>query len=67
MNLPPGDTMSFVNFFRNNVLCVLIGSMSSGCATQSALSRYDYNCVSDFVYSLTILAQSMTEIEQGSI
>lgn len=66
-NLPPGDTLSIVKFYRNNVLCVLIGSTSSGCVTQSALPRYSYNCVSDRVYSLTIPAESMTEFEQGSI
>lgn len=67
INLPPGDTLSFVKFYRNNVLCVLIGSRSSGCATQSALPRYSYSCVSDRVYSLTIPAESMTGFEQGSI
>lgn len=67
MILPPGDTVSFVKFYRSNVLIVLIGSTSSGCVTQSALPNYNYNCVSDFVYSLTIPAESMTEVEQGSI
>lgn len=67
MFVPPDDTMSFVKFYRNNVLCVLIGSTRSVCMTQSPLPRYNYNCVSDFVYSLTIPSGSMTEIEQGSI
>lgn len=68
MILPPGDTVSIVTFYRSNVLIVLIGSTSSGCVTQSALPMYNYTtCVSDFVYSLTIPAESMTEVEQGSI
>lgn len=67
MFVPPDDTVSFVKFYRNNVLCVLIGSTSSGCATQSPLPRYSYSCVSDRVYSLTIPSGSMNEFEQGSI
>lgn len=67
MFLLPGDTVSFVKFYRNNVLSVLIGSTSSGCATQSELPRYNYTCVSDSVFSLTIPSGSMTKVEQGSI
>lgn len=66
MFVPASGTGSFVKFYRNNVLCVLVGSTSSGCATQSALPQYNYSCVTDGAYSLTIPAKSMTEFEQGS-
>nr|XP_034303739.1 titin-like isoform X4 [Crassostrea gigas] len=67
MFIPPNDTASFVKFYRNNVLCVLIGSTGSDCLTQSPNPSYSYTCVSDRAYSLTIPAESMTEFEQGSI
>lgn len=66
MFLPPGGTLSTVKFYRNYILCVSMGSTSSGCVIQNALPRYNYNCVSDLVYSLTIPAESMTEFEYDS-
>lgn len=67
MFVPPEQSINGVMFFRDNVLCVFIGYRNNDCITQSANPRYTYECLSDYVYSLTIPAENMTEYEQGSM
>ncbi|XP_034303603.2 neural cell adhesion molecule 1-like isoform X2 [Magallana gigas] len=67
MFVPTEQTFKGVKFYRNNVLCVVIGYVNSKCAIQSANPNYTYRCLSDYVYTLTIPAENMTEYEQGSL
>ncbi|XP_065933048.1 neural cell adhesion molecule 1 isoform X2 [Magallana gigas] len=67
MFVPPGQTIKGVKFNRNNVLLAVIGYFNNDCANQSANPRYTYRCLSDYVYTLTIPAENMTEYEQGSL
>lgn len=67
MFVPPEQTVKGVMFYRNNILCVLIGYLNNDCVNQSANPRYTYACLSDYVYTLTIPAEYMTEYEQGSL
>uniref|UniRef100_A0A8W8LC32 Ig-like domain-containing protein n=1 Tax=Magallana gigas TaxID=29159 RepID=A0A8W8LC32_MAGGI len=67
MFVPPEQTVKGVMFYRNNILCVLIGYLNNDCVNQSANPRYTYACLSDYVYTLTIPAENMTEYEQGSL
>lgn len=67
MFVPPNGTTSFVKFYRNNVLSVLIGSTGSDCLTQSPNPSYTYGCLSDKSFTLTIPAENLTEFEQGSV
>lgn len=67
MFIPSGETANGVIFYRNNSLCVVIGFLDNNCVNQSANPRYTCKCLSDFVYTLTIPAENMTEYEQGSI
>lgn len=67
MCVPPEQTVKGVMFYRNNILCVLIGYLNNDCVNQSANPRYTYACLSDDVFTLTIPAENMTEMEQGSM
>nr|XP_034316836.1 synaptogenesis protein syg-2 isoform X4 [Crassostrea gigas] len=67
MFVPPEQNVKGVKFYRNNILCVLIGYLNNDCVNQSANPRYTYLCLSDNVYTLTIPAENMTEYEQGSL
>ncbi|XP_052691740.1 synaptogenesis protein syg-2-like [Crassostrea angulata] len=67
MFVPPEQTVNAVKFYRNNILCGLIGYLNNDCVNQSANPRYTYACLSDYVYTLTIPAENMTEYEQGSL
>lgn len=67
MFVPPNQTAKAVLFYRNNNLVVAIGYINNGCITQSANIKYTYTCLSDYVYTLTIPAENMTDDEQGSI
>lgn len=67
MFVPPEQTVKGVMFYRNNILCILIGYLNNDCVNQSANPRYTYACLSDYVYTLTIPAENMTEYEQGSL
>lgn len=65
--VPPEQTVKAVNFYRNNISCALIGYVNNDCVIHSANPNYTYRCLSDYVYTLTIPAESMTEYEQGSL
>ncbi|XP_065933038.1 uncharacterized protein [Magallana gigas] len=67
MFVPTEQTVKAVKFYRNNILCGLIGYLNNDCVNQSANPRYTYACLSDYVYTLTIPAENMTEYEQGSL
>lgn len=67
MFVPTEQTIKGVKFYRNNVLCVFIGYVNNDCVIQSANPNYTYRCLSDYVYTLTIPAENMTEYEQGSL
>lgn len=66
MFIPPGQTINAVRFHRDNYAGAAIGQMRGNCAVQAANDRYRYECSSEFMYTLTIPAQNMTEYEQGS-
>lgn len=67
MFVPPEQTTNGVKFYRDNILCVLIGYLNNDCINQSANPRYRYECLSENVYTLTIPAENMTGYEQGSM
>lgn len=67
MFVPTNQTAKAVLFYRNNNLVVAIGHINNDCITQSANIKYTYTCLSDYVYTLTIPAENMTEMEQGSM
>lgn len=67
MFVPPEQTVKAVKFYRNKIICVFIGYLNNDCVNQSANLRYTYACLSDYVYTLTIPAENMTEYEQGSL
>lgn len=67
MFVPTNQTAKAVLFYRNNKLVVAIGHINNECITQSANIKYTYACLSDYVYTLTIPAENMTEMEQGSM
>lgn len=67
MFVPPGNTLNAVRFYRNTASCVDIGHVDNNCRNQNYNSRYTYACLSDYVYTLTIPAENMTEMEQGSM
>lgn len=65
MFVPPNQTVKAVKFYRNNNLVVAIGHIKNECISQSPYTKYTYACLSDYVYTLTIPAENMTEMEQG--
>lgn len=67
MYVPPGESLNAVSFYRNQALCAVIGHKDKKCLYQSENSRYIYRCQSEYVYTLTIPAQNMTILEQGSM
>lgn len=69
MFVPPGNTINAVRFYRNSVVCVVIGyrNLDNTCLYYSLNPRYTYACLSDDVFTLTIPAENMTEMEQGSM
>lgn len=67
MFVPPNQTAKAVQFYRNNNLVVAIGHNNNECISQSANTKYTYECLSDYVYTLTIPAENMTQNEQGSM
>lgn len=67
MFVPPNQTAKAVQFYRNNNLVGTIGHINNECISQSANTKYTYECLSDYVYTLTIPAENMTEMEQGSM
>lgn len=66
MFIPPEQTINAVKFHRDHYACAAIGQMRGNCTVQDANDRYRYECSSDFMYTLTIPAQNMTEYEKGS-
>lgn len=66
MFIPPGQTINAVRFHRDNYACASIGQMRGNCTVQASNDRYRYECSSEFMYTLTIPAQNMTEYEKGS-
>lgn len=67
MFVPPNQTANAVLFYRNNYSVVTIGHINNVCITPSVNTKYTYTCLSDYVYTLTIPAENMTEMEQGSM
>lgn len=67
MFVPPNHPTKAVRFYRNDNLVVSIGYTNNGCITQIANTKYTSACLSDYVYTLTIAAEYMTEMEQGSM
>lgn len=67
MFVPENQTVNAVVFRRNTTLLVIIGHLTgSECKAQVSNYRYIYECQSEFVYTLMIPAENMTEYEQGS-
>lgn len=66
MFIPPEQTINAVKFHRDHYACAAIGQMRGNCTVQDANDRYRYECSSDFMYTLTIPAQNMTEYEKRS-
>lgn len=66
MFISPEQTINAVKFHRDHYACAAIGQMRGNCTVQDANDRYRYECSSDFMYTLTIPAQNMTEYEKGS-
>lgn len=66
MFIPPEQTINAVKFHRDHYACAAIGQMRGNCTVQDANDRYRYEYSSDFMYTLTIPAQNMTEYEKGS-
>lgn len=67
MYVPPGQSVNAVNFYRNQALCAVIGHKDNKCVYLNENPRYTYRCQSDYVCTLTILAENMTTYEQGSM
>uniref|UniRef100_A0A8W8LC41 Hemicentin-1 n=1 Tax=Magallana gigas TaxID=29159 RepID=A0A8W8LC41_MAGGI len=67
MYVPPGESVNAVSFYRNQAVCAVIGHKDKKCLYQSENSRHIYRCQSEYVYTLTIPAQNMTILEQGSM
>lgn len=67
MFVPAGQTVNAVQFSRDENVLVAIGHINNDCTIQSSTTRYIYACSSDHVYTLTIPAENMTEMEQGSM
>lgn len=65
VNSMDGDDKA-VRFFRDDRLTVAIGFNNNMCATQSANPNYTYECISEYIFTLTIPAEKMTEAEQSS-
>lgn len=66
MFIPPNKTSNVIRFMRNDIQCVYI-ALSNTCTTLPNLNpRYTYKCLSNFMYSLTIPSENMTEFEQNS-
>lgn len=56
-----------VRFFRDESLTVAIGFNTNNiCEKQSANPNYTYECISEYIFTLTIPAEKMTEAEQSS-
>lgn len=66
MFIPLGQTINAVTFHRDNYTCATIAQIRGNCIVLDANDRYRYDCSSEFIYTLTIPAQNMTEYEQGS-
>lgn len=67
MFVPPSASVNGVFFLRNQNRCVIIGHDTDGkCGSEERNPRYTYECQSEYVYTLTIPAENMTEIEQGA-
>lgn len=66
MFIPPGQTINAVKFKRDKYTCAAIGQIRGNCTVLVSKDRYRYYCSSEFIYTLTIPAQNMTEYEQGS-
>ncbi|XP_078310222.1 uncharacterized protein LOC111134632 isoform X2 [Crassostrea virginica] len=67
MFIPPGQTISAVRFYRNDVSCAIVGHKNETCLADISTTRYTYGCSSGFSYTLTIPAENMTEFEKGSL
>ena len=67
MFIPPNQVINAVTFYRNNTRCASIGHLNGNCVTVDANPRYTSRCLSEFIYTLTIPAENMTEYEQGSV
>lgn len=67
MFIPPNQTANAIKFMRNSAQCVLIGFPNNSCIiVPNSNPRYTYKCLSNFMYSLTIPSENMTEYEQNS-
>lgn len=67
MFVPASQTVNAVTFFKDKAVLVVIGHSNNNCAKNIVTTRYIYACSSDHVYTLTIPAEEMTEMEQGSM
>ena len=66
MFVPLGYAGNAVTFYRNSVLCGLIGLVPQ-CKMIISDYSYTYGCLTESSYTLTIPAENMTEYEQGSV
>ena len=68
MSIPPGQTINAVGFIRNSKHVGSVGRFPNGtCAAESFNPRYDYQCVTDHVFSLIIPGDNITEYENNSV
>lgn len=67
MFLPPGETSSAVFFHRNGVYLGGVGTVKNVCTpSDDRNTRYNFSCLSESRYTLTIPREIMTELEQNS-
>lgn len=64
MFTPPKQTVNGVKFYRDDLVCAVIGRVTGECTVQILNDRYIYGCLSNSIYTLTIPAENMTEYEQ---
>lgn len=66
MYIPPNQKLNSIKFYRDSILCVALFQIDGKCTNQSPNPKYIYGCLEDSIYTLTIPAENMTEIEQHS-
>ncbi|XP_062585978.1 uncharacterized protein LOC134247654 [Saccostrea cucullata] len=66
MFLPPGETLRAVSFSRNTTRVGLIGYLNGECLTTDLNPKYMYLCESEYVFSLVIPSENMTEYEANT-
>lgn len=66
MFIPNKQTQNGVQFERNGTIAVFLLNDNGDCKRYSENPNYTYECLPEWKFSLTIPAENMTEVEQGS-